>query len=165
MAVASSASFARFPSQASLSTGRRHRRQHPQATSATAKLYLPERKVHEQSKRLACALARRFTLSQMATVPLKVLSSDKQFSRATKYKKNYNWQPQVQNVRDSRSHCKKATSIINNRAAPYLNNPQVLSPKSYLISTLGPTMQNFRPLPIIRYNLAKQRRTNHRNTG
>ena len=60
----SSAWFARFPSQASLSTGPRHKRKHPQAISTTAKLYLPGRKVHEEPKRLACALARRFTLSQ-----------------------------------------------------------------------------------------------------
>ena len=33
-------------------------------------------------------------------------------------------------ARDSRSHCKKATSLINNRAVPSLNTPQVLSPKS-----------------------------------
>ena len=39
-----------------------------------------------------------------------------------------NHRPKI--ARDSRSHCKKATSPINNRAVASLNNPQVLSPKS-----------------------------------
>ena len=59
-----SAWFARFPSQVPLSTGPRHTKQHPQTTSTKAELYLPGRKVREEAKRLAYALARRFTLSQ-----------------------------------------------------------------------------------------------------